>query len=233
MRIDPWPTSELLNILKEDADSWTELRGRDAATGKERIFVEYSSLIENMFYKFEFDADSKLLVSFKQWEDSDNHSGPPIFDIKKIVYYEQFPDNIFEIDLPDESKIIPVTVPLYDPGYGMSAEGLTQEQACQKILTEFWQKVSEQDFDGIRKLFPYLASLSDEVLRGNLGLDRGPVTLLEIGQIYHSWIGPIAPCTIQTNDGKIIVDIIVMFREIDGKSSCVVHSNKGKPRPVK
>jgi len=26
--------------------------------------------------------------------------------------------------------------------------------------------------------------------------------------------------------------MIVMFREIDGKSSCVVHSPKGKPRPV-
>ena len=57
--------------------------------------------------------------------------------------------------------------------------------------------------------------------------------MLEIGQIYESKIGPVAPCTIQLKKEKIVVDMIVMFREIDGKSSCVVHSNKGKARRVK
>ena len=231
MEMDPWPTSELLSILKEDADSWTELRGRDAATGKERIFVEYSSLSENRFYKFEFDSESKLLVSCKQWN-GDSPEGPPTFDIRGIVFFEQLPDEIFEIDLPDSSEIIAVITPLYDPNYGMSAEGLTQEQACRKILTEFWQKVREEDFDWILRLFPYAADLSDEVLRISLGCDRGPVELLEIGHIYESQIGPVAPCTVQLKNEKMVVDMIVMFRQIDGKSSCVVHSNKGKPRPV-
>jgi len=232
MKIDPWPTYELLRILKEDTDSWTELYGRDAATGKDRIFVEYASSTENRFWKFEFDSESKLLVSLKQWEDRNNHEGSPIFDIRKIVYFEQLPDEIFEIDLPDSSKIISVNTPLHDPNYGMSAEGLTQEQACRKILTEFWQKVREQDFDGIRKLFPYSASWSDEVMRSNLGYDQGSVKLLEIGQIYEGKIGPVAPCTVQLKNERMVIDMIVMFREIDDKSSCVVHSNEGKPRPV-
>ena len=90
MTMDPWPTSELLSILKEDANSWTELRGRDAATGKERIFVEYSSLSESTFYKLEFDSESKLLVSFKQWN-GDSPEGPPTFDIRKIVFFKQLP----------------------------------------------------------------------------------------------------------------------------------------------
>jgi len=233
MKIDPWPTAELLSILKEDADSWTEFRGRDAATGKERIFVEYSSFYENRFYKFEFDSESKLLVSLKQWEDSDSPEGPPLFDIRKIVFFEQLPGEIFGIDLPEASEIIPVTLPLYDPNYGMSVEGLTRQQACRKILTEFCQKASEQDLDGIRRLFPCSASWSDEVLRRNFGGDQRPVELPEIGQIYESKIGPVAPCTIQLKKEKIVVDMIVMFREIDGKSSCVVHSNKGKARRVK
>ena len=231
MRMDPWPTSELLSILKEDADSWTELRGRDAATGKERIFVEYSSFFDNRFYKFEFDSESKLLVSFKQWEGSDSPEGPPRFDIRKIVFFEQLPDEIFGIDLPDASEIIPVAVPLYDPNYGMSAEGLTQQQACRKILTEFWQKVREHDFDGIRRLFPGTANCSDEVLRSNLGYDQGEVELLEIGEICDSKIGPVVPCTLQLKNEKMVIDVIVKFREIDGKSSCIVHSN-GKARPA-
>ena len=232
MRIDPWPTSALLSSLKVDADSWTEFRGRDAATGKERIFVEYSSFYENRFYKFEFDSESKLLVGLKQWENSDSPEGPPIFDIRKIVFFEQLPDEIFEINLPEASEIIPVAVPLYDPNYGMSAEGLTRQQACRKILTEFCRKASEQDFDGIRRLFPCSAGWSDEVLRRNFGGDQRPVELLEIGRIYESKIGLVAPCTIQLKKEKIVVDMIVMFREIDGKSSCVVHSNKGKARRV-
>ena len=74
--------------------------------------------------------------------------------------------------------------------------------------------------------------MSDEVLRLNLGRERGPANLLEIGQVCESEIGPVAPCTVQWNNEKMVVDMIVMFREIDGKSSCVVHSPKGKPRPV-
>ncbi|MHC4169293.1 MAG: hypothetical protein ACYSWQ_20280, partial [Planctomycetota bacterium] len=71
-----------------------ELHGRDAATGKDRIFVEYGSSAENKSWKFEFDSKSKLLVSLKQWGDSDSHKGLPIFDIRKIVYFEQLPDEI-------------------------------------------------------------------------------------------------------------------------------------------
>ncbi len=232
MKIQPWPTSKMLEIMKEVKDTWTELRGMDADTGKERIFIKCSSADMNKSWKFEFDSESKLLVSLKQWAGSDSHEGPPTLDIRKIVYFEQLPDEIFEIDLPDSSEIIAVNTPLYDPDYGMSAEGLTKQQACRRILTEFWQRVSKQDFDGIRKLFPYSANWSDEVLRLNLGYDQGPVELLEIGQIYESKIGPVAPCTVQLKDEKIVVDMIVMFREIDGKSSCIIHSNKGKARPV-
>jgi len=231
MTIDPWPTSELLRILKEDTDSWTELYARDAGTGKERIFVKCSSVDMNTSWEFEFDFESKLLVSFKQWDGSDNPKGLPTFDIRKIVYYEQLPEAVFEIDLPDSSEIIRVVPPFYDPDYGMSTEGLTREQACRRILTEFWQKVSEHDFDGIRRLFPGAANCSDEVLRSNLGYDQGEVELLEIGEIYESRLGLVLPCTVQLKNEKMVIDTIVTFREIDGKSSCIVHSN-GKARPA-
>ena len=222
----------MLKILKENTGTWTELHGIDAQTGKERVFVKCRAPGRNKSWQLEFDSESKLLVSLRQWDKSDNHEGLPTFDIWKIVYYEQLPDNIFEIDLPDSTEIIAVNTPLYDPDYGMNTEGLTQEQACHKILEEFWQAVSEQDFDKIRKLFPYSVSWSDEVLRSNLGGDQGPVKLLEMSQMYESKVGPVVPCTVQFKDEKMVIDMIVMFREIDGKSSCIVHSNKGQPRPV-
>ena len=232
MKIQPWPTSKLLEIMKNVKDTWTELYGMDADTGKQRIFIKCSSADMNKSWEFEFDFESKLLVRLRQWNNNNNHEGLPTFDMYKIVYYEQLPDEIFEIDLPDSSRIIAVNTPLYDPNYGMSAEGLTRQEVCHIILTEFWQAVSEQDLDKVRKLFPYSANWSDEVLRSNLGCDQGLAKLLELGQIYESRIGPVAPCTVQFKNEKIVIDMIVMFREIDGKSSCIVHSNKDKPRPV-
>ena len=234
MKIDPWPTSELLRYLKENTSTWTELHGMDAETGKERIFVKCSGEPgKNKSWQLEFDSESKLLVSVRQWNSSKNHEGLPTIDIWKIVYYEQLPDEIFEIDLPDSTEIIAVNTPLYDPDYGMDAEGLTQEQACHKILEEFWQALNERDLDKIRKLLPYSAKWDDEVLMCNLaGDDEGSVRLLEMGRIYESKIGPVVPCIIQLEDEKKVIDMIVMFRELDGKSSCVVLSNKGQPRPV-
>jgi hypothetical protein len=232
MKIDPWPTSKLLEIIKKNNSTWAELYGMDAETGKERIFVKYGSSDMNKSWRLEFDSESKLLVSLRQWDDSDNHEGLPTLDIWKIVYYEQLPDEIFKINLPDSSEIIAVNTPLYDPDYGINAEGLNQEQACHKILTEFWQAVNEQDLDKIRKLLPYSVGWSDEVLIGNLGGDQGPAELVEMSQLYESEIGLVVPCTIQLKDKKMVIDMIVMFREIDGKSSCVIHSNKGQPRHV-
>ncbi len=233
MKIDPWPTSKLLRHLKDNTSTWTELYGMNAETGKERIFVKCGDSERNRSWEIEFDAESKLLISLRQWNRSDNHEGLPNINIWEIVHYEELPDDIFEIDLPDSGEIIAVNTPLYDPDYGMDAEGLTQEQACHKILEEFWQAVNEQDLDKIRKLLPYSAKWSDEVLMSNLaGDNEGSVRLLEIGQIYESKIGPVVPCTLQLKDEKKVIDMIVMFREIDGKSSCIVHSNKGQPRPV-
>ena len=233
MKIDPWPTSRLLEIVKKDKATWTEHYGMDAKTGKERIFVKCSATDINKSWELEFDSESKLLVSLRQWNNSKNHEGLPTFDIWKIEYYEQLPDEVFKIDLPDSTEIIAVNSPLYDPDYGMNAEGLTQEQACNKILEEFWKAVNDQDLDKIRKLFPYSSNWSDEVLMSNLAGDKeSSVMLLEMDRMYESNVGPIVPCIIQLKDKKMIIDMIVMFREIDGKSSCIVHSNKGQTRPV-
>ena len=167
------------------------------------------------------------------WNTNSRHQGPPNFDIWEIVYFEELPDEMFDIDLSDDpTTLIAVNTPLYDPNYGMNAEGLTQEQACHRILQEFWQAVNEQDLDRIRTLFPHSAGWSDEVLMSNIGGDQEPPELIEMGQIYQSEIGPIVPCIIQLEDAKKVVDMIVLFRKIDGKSSCVVYHIKGTPQPV-
>jgi hypothetical protein len=143
-----------------------------AESGRERIFVKCSRPEDNKAWQLEFDTETKLLISLKQWQTSD-FKGFPQFDVRKIVYYENLPDEIFEIELPDSSEIISVNIPLNDPNYGMSAEGLTEEQSIYKILEEFWQAAIERDYDRVRKLMSYLVNKTDKQLDDMLGSNEG------------------------------------------------------------
>ena len=53
-----------------------------------------------------------------------------------------------------------------------------------------------------------------------------------MGEIYESVLGPTVACVYQKDDKKMIVDIVIMFRENDGLSSCVVYGIFRQPRPV-
>jgi len=170
-------------------------------------------------------------VRLKQWQNSSNEAMPQ-FDIWRIVYYKQLPDEMFDPNLPDDADVVEVSSPLYDPNYGMSAEGLNEEQACRQILQRFWRAVAEGDYNTVRRLMPFLANHSDEQLDSNLGRNDGLTELVEMGPPRQGDIGPIVPCTLRFKNGRMVVDMIIMFREIDGQSSCVVHGNHGSPRQI-
>jgi len=246
--INPWPSYDFLTKQKE-AEDWKVLYGKDADTGRNRIFATCHST-ENGRGKswwFEFDEETKLLVRFKQWE-NEYRRGEPEFDTQKIVYYEELPDEMFELEAPEDAKIFEGLLPLVskfdklnDPQYGVSTEGLTKYEACKKILEQFWQATINHDLVRIRELVPVTADWKDEVLIRNLGLNDKDdiVELLEIGQPSNegtSDIGPvvIVPSIIKCKDGKTReIKLIIQFRLIDGKSSCVIYANSGKSREIK
>jgi outer membrane lipoprotein-sorting protein len=55
--------------------------------------------------RIEFDVESKLLVSFKQWENA-NWEGPATLVVEKITYYENLPDDLFEFEIPEGATVI-------------------------------------------------------------------------------------------------------------------------------
>jgi outer membrane lipoprotein-sorting protein len=107
--------SQFLEQLKEARDSgeweikdWKITYGKDPVSGKRVVFLTFALLKGSPWPRslwFEFDAQTKLPIRFKQWENP-NWEGSPSQDIEKITYYETLPDDLFEFKIPEGAKII-------------------------------------------------------------------------------------------------------------------------------
>ena len=100
--------SRLLEQLRDSREGgvitqWEEARGKDPATGKQRVFLTVAWLDgrwngpRSMW--FEFDVESKLLIRFKQWENA-GREGPATSGADSITYHESLPDALGESELP-------------------------------------------------------------------------------------------------------------------------------------
>lgn len=247
--LSQWLGPELLAMLSK-ADGAEVMRGKDPATGRERATL-MCSLIDNngpQSWIIEFDVTTKLPVSFKSWQNLDR-SDQPAFYAFKIIYYEELDDSVFDVKIPGNPVYVekPLTIPegniglLGNPGDGISAEGLTQQQACEKILRENYMAIIEGDLDKIKKLCPLSKNWGDELLRAViLRTDKEDriVEIIKVGQIFKTGdtkIGQIVavPTILKLKNGKKVEEkMIIQFRNIGGKSSCVVHGPYGLPREI-
>ena len=244
-----WLGPELLEMLSH-VENAEMVRGKDSATGRERVMLMCSMIDVHgaQSWIIEFDAVSKLPVSMKHWQNLDR-SGPPSFDAFKITYYEKLPDSMFEVHIPGSPAYVekPLTIPdeniglLSNPRDGISAEGMTQQEAAEKAVRSLYQAVIDQDFGQLRKISPLCRNLGDEFLRAIIfkpDKEDRIAEILEIGKIFktgHSKLGPIAaiPAVVRLQDGrKVEENMIVQFRELGGKSSCVVPGPYGVPREI-
>jgi len=244
-----WLGPELLEMLRTTENAKI-VRGKDPATGRDRVML-LCSLIDvhgAQSWVLEFDAASKLPLAMKQWQNLDR-SGPPSFDAFKIVYYEDLPDDIFDVRIPGDAKHVekPLQIPaetvdaLSDPRHGISAEGMTQQEAAEKTVRALYQAVIDQDLNTLKNLSPLCRNWGDEFLRKIIfrpDKDDRIVAILEIGPISktgRSPLGPIAavPVVVKLKNGKKAQEqIIVQFRQFGDRASCVVHGPYGLPREI-
>ena len=111
---DCWCGSRFLEQLKGFHDSglltrWEETYGKDPATGRQRVSLTIAWLKGRYngprSLWLEFDKESKLLVSLKQWENADRE-GPATLVGEKFTYYQNLPDNLFEFEIPEDATVI-------------------------------------------------------------------------------------------------------------------------------
>lgn len=248
--LSQWLGPGLLEMLGA-AENSQVVRGKDPATGRDRVML-MCSLIDvhgAQSWIIEFDAASKLPVAMKQWPNLDR-SGPPAFDAFKITYYEDLPDSVFDVRIPAQANRVekPLAIPeenigvLGDPGHGISAEGMTQQEAAEKVVRALYQAVIDQDLDGLKSISPLCRNWGDEFLRKIVfkpDRDDRIVEIVEVGPICRTGqtkLGPIVavPTTVRLKNGKKVEEkMIVQFRSLGGQSSCVVHGPYGLPRESK
>lgn len=230
--INPWLGPKLFQQLQQYTQDWKVSYGTDAATGQDRVFVtcSYPYAPDLKSWWFEFDLETKLPVSFKQWHNL-HRKGTPVFDAQRIIYYEDLPDEVFEFEIPEGAKIIEETPErwdkLNDPNAGMLAETMTQEEASVEIVRQYWQAVIVRDWELVAKLRPITSP-------GNWKAKYGvnpPGGIVEIGEPYQQEgcsIGPVTPLTIKFKDGDIReIKMITKFRDINGESSCIIAGTWG------
>jgi len=247
--LSQWLGPGLLEMLGA-AENSQVVRGKDPATGRDRVML-MCSLIDvhgAQSWIIEFDAASKLPVAMKQWPNLDR-SGPPAFDAFKITYYEDLPDSVFDVRIPAQANRVekPLAIPeenigvLGDPAHGVSAEGMTQQEAAEKVVRALYQAVIDQDLDGLKTISPLCGNWGDEFLRKIVfkpDRDDRIVEIVEVGPICRTGqtkLGPIVavPTTVRLKNGKKVEEkMIVQFRSLGGQSSCVVHGPYGLPREI-
>ena len=107
--MSPWPGAGMLEAYKKLAKDWHESYGKDSSTGRACVFVTGSfsppAAPEPRSLWIQFDVESKLPVSFKQWENL-TREGPPRYYVQSITYLENLPDNVFEFKIPEGAQII-------------------------------------------------------------------------------------------------------------------------------
>jgi hypothetical protein len=244
-----WPGPEFLEMFAK-AKGAEVLHGKDPATGRDRVTL-MCSLVDvdgPQSWIVEFDVASKLPVSFKCWPNLDQ-SGTPAFDATKITYYKDLSDSLFDVHIPGNPAYAekPLTIPeenidlLSNPEDGMATEGLTPQEAAERVVQASYQAIIRGDLAGLRKLCPLCKNLGDEMLRSVIlktGKTSRIVEIVNIGQICktgESKLGPLVaiPAVLRRADGtKAEEKMIVQFRQLGDKSSCVVHGPYGVSRDI-
>jgi len=122
----------------------------------------------------------------------------------------------------------------YIPDVGIAADGLSQEEASQKIARGYWQAVIKGDWKLVDKLQPPIGDMNwKEKYNKNM-----PVELIEVKQAYWppngNCSGPVAPCIVKFADGRIFeIKMVPQFRKIRGKTLCYIIATWGKAEEVK
>jgi len=162
--------------------------------------------------------------------------GQIIKSVDEIYYNEPLPEGLFDFKIPEDAQVIreqPLLSVIDDPNYGISAEGLTKDEARIKIIKEFWHHVINKDFESAHMLLP-VADV--EKIKSVIGALSGAIELVSVGEPFEKpniTFGILTPVRVRFSDGKILeLYQITHFRRIDGKLSCVLAGEGQKSKRI-
>jgi len=214
---------QLLQSSQEEPDSIVIFHEYDPQSKKSLIVVITRG--EGQSYKIYIDPETKLPVRVQGLED--NRLGTVIRDIEKIEFNVDLPEGIFDFEIPEGASITDHDHNqklLNDPQYGISTEGMTEQQAAEDIATMYWNAVIGMDKTTARTVAPVSPHMADGSLLSEL---------VEVGRLYVQpglGIGKLIPCRIRYKDGGLKEwKLIIKARNIEGHPSCVIAGSYASP----
>lgn len=214
---------QLLQVSREEPDSVVIFHEHDQQSDKSLIVVLTRGSKQS--YKFYIDPETKLPVRIKGLKD--NQLGAVIRDVERIEFNVDLPEGIFDFEIPEGASIVDLDRNfrlLNDPQYGISTEGMTEQQAAENIATEYWSALINMDESTARTVAPVSPQMADGSLLAEL---------VEVGRLYIQpgcGIGKLIPCRIRYKDGSLMEwKLIIRTRNIDGCPSCVIVGCYGSP----
>lgn len=216
----------ILEDVVEGADEeGIRIHGRkDPVTGEKLYVIDIVNQLNE--WRFIIDAQTKLPVSMHCIRSE--QIGEFARDIDEFRFDEQVPVEMFEFELPEEVNVVDLDHKLglwNDPDYGINTEGLSKAEGAALATEEYWQAVIDSDQERLNTICPEPFMDAEQIFPLIFG-EKTPAEYIKAGEPYldHNFgLGLMTPCTLKLDDGTTKeVKIVTRFREIDGKSSCIV-----------
>ena len=216
---------DVLDKIVEQEDGEVQLtKEHDPNTGEEVIVLWAESKDDEMEAFINPETKLPFKINFVKAV-----KGQLIKDVYEIYYNEPLPEGLFDFEIPEGTEVIreqALLSKIDDPNYGISTEGLTDDEARIKIITEFWHAAINKDFESAQKLLPVASVYKIQEVLSEVA------ELISIGEPFESPnvnFGLLTPVRVRFSDGNVWeLYQITYFRTIDGKPSCVL-AGEGKP----
>ena len=202
----------------------------------EKAFIVVHVTTPEREQKFLVDPETKLPIRFSTIrEDAPKEmamrSAFTVKNIEWIRYNQEPPGGIF--DMPAHAKIVQDGFDCWvDPDAGLTADGMTRQQACLAIVKQTGQALIDLDIDTLCKLDLFFLACPPEIweqLRQMKESGQWVDAYVVAGDVYEEGDFWYVPCEIHMSDGKSeFQTAMIKFYEMEGKTICVIVGSKEK-----
>ena len=140
-----------------------------------------------------------------------------------VEYNQPVPEGLFDIPV-DAQEVFNEHDIIVHPGIGMPVDGLTETQACEKIVRQIVAAMNQHDWQQVSRLmFPFGIPPKEMLARLNTDPNRPLVTIDELGTPTHQDGYWYINCKSTEADGTVKDENVpIKFYEFDGKRYCMV-----------
>jgi hypothetical protein len=228
---------DMANVIESLTDMSSKRGGSVEISRK--IVAPYGHVISahcsGATYECEAWVDPKTKLLLRLENTRRNNPGHFVKSYDEIRYNEPVPDRWLHFQCPDDAEIEQEGWDgIDDPEYGIDVTGLSDEQACRRILTRLFDAINAANLDELRRLIPLAGPFDDQALvtafpevMGSFWDNSAPgPAAYEIGSPSRDKacpLGLLVPCMLTNqNDEQVEITLIVRLRQADGQRTGVV-----------